>query len=165
MNNVLAALANIGNIFSEKLKQKIDTVRAPKAIKDNIFVGSPMENGANASIEITIDHPAAAAFEWGSGIHGKKGEKYWILPKNKGALAFLWPGHTADFPRRGKYLGPGEDGERLVFSYVEHPGVEERPFIKPTIDDTKEEFKKILGQGFKAELLAGTNKVEVIEVK
>ena len=46
-----------------------------------------------------------------------------------------------------------------------HPGVEARPYLKPTLEDNKEEFKKILGQGFKAEVLKGVKQIEVIEIK
>jgi hypothetical protein len=159
--SILASLAEIGRIFSERLKDKIDSVNAPKVIKKNIFVGEPKQSNSTSSIDIVIDHPAAPAYEWGSGIHatrGSKREKYRI-PKEGGAafVAFgkdKWLGHT-----------PPKGIDYFFFTSVQHPGVAQRPFIKPTIEDTKAEFRKILGQGFKAELLAGKEKVEVIEIK
>jgi hypothetical protein len=44
-----------------------------------------------------------------------------------------------------------------------HPTIVPRPYIRPTIIDTKEEVRKILAQDFKASILAGVQKVTVIE--
>lgn len=62
-------------------------------------------------------------------------------------------------------MGISSTTGKAIFSYVEHPGVEARPYLVPTINETKAEFRKILGQGFKAEILKDTNRIEVIEVK
>jgi hypothetical protein len=157
--SILTALAEIGRIFSQKASQKAASNGLNK-ISEAFSVGSPMQREATYSIDITVDHPAAGAFEYGSGIHAtKKEKKKYRIPK-KGGAAFVafgkdkWAGHT-----------PPKGMDYFFFTSVQHPGVEKRPFLVPTINDTKEEFKKILGQGFKAEILSGVNKIEVIEVK
>jgi hypothetical protein len=153
--SILTALAEIGRIFKNKAVAKAEEVNIP--VKENAFsVGSPMQREATYSIDINVDlkvAPAAGAYEWGSGIHATKGEKglYPIKAKNADELHFFWE-------KRGKWFM----GFELPFG---HPGVAPRPYLVPTINDTKAEFKKILGQGFKAEILSGVNKIEVIEVK
>ena len=154
--SILSALAEIGRIFSTKAAAKSTEVKAPSNIAGAFSVDSPQQNGTIYSIDIKVDlktAPAAAAYEWGSGIHATKGKagKYPIKAKNAPELHFFWK-------ERSKWFM----GLELPFG---HPGVEKRPYLVPTIEDTKAEFKKILGQGFKAELLMGKEKVEVIEVK
>ena len=156
--SILASLAEIGRIFADKAKAKSEENNTPEI---KFFVGQPTQTGEIAFIEITASHPAVRAYEWGSGIHATKGtpETYPIVPKNKTYLAFMWPKVDGDPSFRRL-----PDG-RVLLKQVSHPGVAARPFLAPTVEDTKVEFRKILGQGFKAELLAGTEKVEVIEVK
>jgi hypothetical protein len=160
--SILTALAQIGSIFRNKASAKAQSNKTP--IKDAAFsVGSPMQKGATYSIDIMVDNPGgiAGAYEWGSGIHRTKGTPgtYTIKPKNASMLAFDWPKVAGE---------PGfmrlPDG-RVLLASVQHPGVDARPYLKPTIMETREEFKKILGQGFKAEILSGVNKIEVIIVK
>jgi len=156
---ILSALAEVGRIFKDKAAEKAASNGLIK-ISKAFSVGSPMQNGTTSSIDITVNHPAAGAFEYGSGIHAtKKERKKYRIPKEGGAafVAFgkdKWAGHT-----------PPKGMDYFFFTSVQHPGVEKRPYLVPTIEDTKVEFKKILGQGFKAEILAGKNKIEVIEVK
>ena len=160
--SILVALAKVGKIFRDKASARAQSNKTP--IKDSAFsVGSPMQNDATYSIEVMIDNPGgiAAAYEWGSGIHRTKGTPgtYTIKPKNKSMLAFDWPKVAGE---------PGfrrlPDG-RVLLASVQHPGVAPRPYLRPTLEENKEEFKKILGQGFKAEILQGVNKIEVIEIK
>lgn len=161
---ILTALAQIGAIYATKAAAKSQEVKAPKNIAGAFSVSSPIQRGMTYSIDIKVDlniAPAAAAYEWGSGIHATRGNAgtYPIVPKNHNYLAFFWPKVDGDPSFRRL-----PDG-RVLLASVNHPGVAPKPYLKPTIDDTKEEFKKILGQGFKAEILQGVNKVEVIEVK
>ena len=162
--SILASLAEIGRIFADKAKAKSEENNTPKI---KFFVGQPTQTGEIAFIEITASHPAVRAYEWGSGIHATKGERkpYVIFPREKNALAFHWDKVNESTKTGLKFMGISPTSGKAIFAYVEHPGVAARPFLAPTVEDTKEEFRKILGQGFKAELLAGTEKVEVIEVK
>jgi hypothetical protein len=164
MNNILAALSEVGRIFAQKAEAKSQEVRTPKI---EFKVGTATQNENVASIEVSASHPAVRAYEWGSGVHATKGEKkpYVIFPRNKNALAFHWD-KVNESTRTGlKFMGISPTTGKAIFAYVEHPGVAARPFLAPTLEENQEEFKRILGQGFKAEILAGKNKVEVIEIK
>jgi hypothetical protein len=162
--SILAALAKVGAIYAAKAAAKSQQVKAPKNIAGAFSVDSPKQMEAIYFIDIKVnlkEAPAAAAYEWGSGIHATKGSPgtYPIVPKNHNYLAFFWPKVDGDPSFRRL-----PDG-RVLLASVKHPGVAPRPYLVPTIQETKEEFKKILGQGFKAEILQGVNKIEVIEIK
>jgi hypothetical protein len=167
--SILAALAKVGAIYAQKAAAKSIEMKTPQEISKGFSVGSPMQNGATYFIDIKLNNPAgiAAAYEWGSGIHRTKGTpgKYKIFPRDKMALAFFWDKVDATSKTNYKFLGISTKTGKAIFNFVDHPGVEKRPYLVPTIEDTKEEFKKILGQGFKAEILQGVNKIEVIEIK
>ena len=110
--------------------------KIPEAIK----VGTTQESGNSMSIAIEVDMkiaPHALAFEKGSGIHGATHKTYKIAPKTAGALAFYWPGGppATELWGSNKFLGVGDDG-RLLFSYVDHPGVEARPYLEPAVDSS-----------------------------
>lgn len=149
--NLLTALAEVGRILRDKAEAKVSEVNAPSAIV--ITTGSPMQTGAVSYIEVTAKHPAVLAFEYGSGIHATRGEKGLYPIKAKGAdpLHFFWE-------NRGKWF----IGMELPFG---HPGVAPRPFMKPAFDENKDEFRRIIGQGFKAEILAGQPKVIIEEIR
>ena len=66
--SILAALAEVGRIFAQKASQKAASNGLTK-ISKSFSVGSPMQSGAISFIEVKVNHPAAAAFEYGSGIH------------------------------------------------------------------------------------------------
>ena len=93
--------------------------------------------------------PEAVAFEYGSGIHGKKGQTYIIKPINAPVLAFDWPGHDPDFPMGKKFVGISDTTGKFLFNYVDHPGVAARPFLKPAIDANKKRIKSKLISVFK----------------
>lgn len=158
---IIASLMEVARLFANKAAQKSIDVGAPKGIAGAFTIGQATESEGIASVEVANSHPAAAAYEFGSGIHATKGEKgkYPIEPRNKKYLAFMWPKVEGDPSFRRL-----PDG-RVLLSHVEHPGVEAKPYGKPTIEENKAEFRKILGQSFKAEILAQGNKVEVIEIK
>lgn len=166
-NNALhVALIKAADHFVTKMKQRLSssdyphgdtTGRGYTSIEDSIVIGQPVIGQDQASITIQVGGeraPFASAFEFGSGIHSTRGPShtYVIEPKNKGALAFIWPGHDADFPRGLKYIGPGKDG-KLLFQYVDHPGIKPVPFIQPTITEELEAIKRIVGQEVKIEIL------------
>jgi len=136
------------NHFVEKMKQKIEQVNVPRKIGDATSIGSPVVQKEISYIDITIDlkeAPMAAAFEYGSGIHGKKGETYRI-PK-EGSTSFL----AIPRERWTKYQPP-PDVDPVVLPHVAHPGVAARPFIKPTIQEEREQIRKILGKEFVASI-------------
>jgi hypothetical protein len=156
---MLKQLGIISKLFMEAMAENIRSKRAPRKIIEHTSATSPKKEGNKYSVEIVIDTsedaaPMAGAFEWGSGEHGEEGDRYlipgapWlIIPRER------WP----DFE-------PPERDPILMRS-VMHPGVEARPYIKPTIMETRDKFRDILGKEFKAMILADTKKVEVISVK
>jgi hypothetical protein len=121
-------------------------------------------SGGNIMGYITLDnknYPEAAAFEFGSGLHRKKGSKdtYLIIPKKTNGLLV--------FPRsRWKNYNPPPDKDPLYFTFVQHPGVAARPFLAPAIRKNG----KILRQNIRNSFLSGIQRSfritrEVIEVK
>lgn len=91
-------------------------------IKANINV-SPVENTASGKqirvyVDIRDDHaPEGAAYEFGSGIHGEKGDTYPINARNVPNLVFFWTKMDKWF------VGP----------HVDHPGVAARPYLAPAV--------------------------------
>jgi hypothetical protein len=111
--------------------------KAPTSkIKSNLSAIPPTKKGKEirTGIEVDINResgaPEAPAYEYGSGIHGEKREKYPIVPREKQALAFFWD--KAD-PSRHIILPDG----RVLFRKVQHPGVEAKPYITPSFNELK----------------------------
>jgi hypothetical protein len=94
-----------------------------------IFVGVGNDKSGNPLTGM------AGAYEFGSGIHGSKHATYQIRPKNGKRLAFNWSKASPPYKRGKKLAGVLPDG-RLSFFYVDHPGVEAYPTIKPAVDAT-----------------------------
>lgn len=169
-NGILAGLTKIANYFVQIMKQRLSSGNYPNgnsdrgtvSIQDAISIGTAQQAGDRAFIDVEIDlkkAPAAAAFEWGSGIHTERGVPglYPILPKNASALSI---------PRsRWQNYNPPPDIDPVFVRKVMHPGVAPRPYIAPSIIDSKEEVRKILGKEVKAAIMLGVPPVTVIEVK
>ncbi len=144
------AKANAG--WSSKIPEAISVTEAKKA-------------GDRFEISIIIDSsedgpaPHAAAFEYGSGEHatrGKVGE--YPIPKKPTGVKFpkeRWP----------KYIPPPPVPDFFFFTQIMHPGVEPRPYIAPSIEESKQKIREILGRNFKASILVGVPKVEVISAR
>jgi len=130
--------------FVGKMFDRIDSNGLPKVIKDATSIDEPIIHDKGGSIDVVIDleeAPMAVAFEYGSGVHGDEGEKYRI-PKEGGAS------HVAIPRDRWKAYQPPPDRDPLVFVKVMHPGVRERPYIRPTINENRKEIAKIIGREF-----------------
>ncbi len=157
VEGIRAGLWESAVLFTQHMFKKIHEVNAPKNIVDATSLGSPVRDGQSDYIEISINletAPAARAFEYGSGIHGQSKKEYPITSKSGGALAIpreRWP----------KYQPP-PDSDPVILRKVMHPGVVARPYIIPTIQETKEEITKILGREFVASIRS-TRPVEIIE--
>ena len=148
-----AGLIKGATFFVSKMEQKIDSEGLSKRIKDATSIGSPVVKGDGGYIDVTIDlskdaAPMAAAFEYGSGIHGKEGKTYKIEPDEKDFLAFEWDKVDSSSSRGGKFRGVSKRTGKAIFSFVDHPGVRERPYIRPTINDHKKEIAKLIGREF-----------------
>jgi len=155
-SGLMRGLTQSAKVFVDAVKIKLapkGTNGYPAAIADGISVGSPIQEGEGKySITISFDAPMAAAFEFGSGLHAEFGDKktYRIPNAPNNGVAFpieRWP----------KYHGPPR--KYFAFSFVNHPGIAKRPFIKPTLDVTKPEIINILGNNFKSSILIGIREV------
>jgi len=163
-NGILAGLTKAANLFVQKMKQRLSSGNYPQgssergttSIQDAISIGTAQQAGDVSFIDVSISlaqAPFAAAFEWGSGLHAKRGGAalYPIAAKNADQLHFWWE-------RGGKWFM----GEKLPFG---HPVIVARPYIAPTLTENKAEIRKILGQELKAAIMVGIPPVTVIEVK
>jgi len=176
-NNALnAAIQKAADMVANQIRDNLKSGNYPsgndadrgnyKSIQDTIVIGTPKESGNSVSITITLggaDAPYAAAYEFGSGEHGTLGAKgkYKIEPKDASALAFEnW---NPNFIPWGSKKFIGMAGNKFLFRLVEHPGVEARPYIKPAVEAKKADIVKLLGQEFKASILVGQKKVEIIK--
>jgi hypothetical protein len=145
-------LVAAANLLAEKAKAKADSKNVPEVSK-NMKVGKVESKGSGAlGITISIgmkedEAPAAAAYEFGSGLHGKEGKKYSIVPRKSGGYLVFpkerWPG----------YQPPPDAPDVFVFSSVMHPGVKARPYMKPAIEENKEEMKRLIGAFFTIDVI------------
>jgi len=146
INNVLvASLTRIAFILTGQIRKNLKRGKYPDEIERGIIVGHPKTRGNSGNVQIIFTAPQSRAFEEGSGIHGPEGKKYEIKPKDAGALAFEW-----DKTPRGpgpKYIGQVDDG-KMLFRFVEHPGIKPRPYILPALMTKKDEMRRALGSEF-----------------
>ena len=64
-------------------------------------------------------------------------EPHVISPRTKQTLAFFWPKATRPIRRGGKILGTTMDG-KILFSYVDHPGMKGYHPIRDAVAATRE---------------------------
>ena len=157
---ILQKLALIAREFTDLMAETIRSKNAPKAIIQHTSIESPQKKGGTFSVDVVIDTsddaaPMAGAYEWGSGVHGDKGQTYtipgmpWlVIPRER------WP----------KY-NPPPDVDPVVLRSVEHPGVKARPYIAPSIVKIIPKMKKTFAKEFKQAYLRGVPKVTVISAK
>lgn len=157
-------LVKAAQFFTEKMFDRIDSNGLPKVIKDATSIGDPNVSSDKGYVDVTIDTsedgaPMAAAFEYGSGVHGDEGEEYPITHRESGrALQIPRDRFQSYTPEPPKY----PDRDPLYFMKVMHPGVKARPYIRPTIIENKEEIAKIIGREFVASISLG-GKVTIIK--
>lgn len=87
----------------------------------------------------------ARAYEYGSGLHGFQRKKYKIAPRRAKALAFYWE-KTYNFndddweklEGSPKFIKVSDTDGRLLFRWVDHPGVEAanngQGYLFPAVD-------------------------------
>lgn len=147
MTALRKGLTAAASLLAEKAKAKADSQNVPEVSK-NMKVGKVETKGSGAlGITISIgmkenEAPAAAAYEFGSGEHGREGKPYPIVPRKSGGFLVFpkerWPG----------YAPPPDAPNVFFFSKVMHPGVKARPYMKPAIEENKEEMKRLIGEFF-----------------
>lgn len=131
-NRLLGAATKIGNKIAKDARTNASW---SARIQESIKFGSVERRGDILQITVSVDlgiAPEAGAFEFGSGRYDPhRRSTYRIEPREADALAFLWdktpPGPGPKYIRTDKQTG------KKIFRYVDHPGVEPRPFVVPAI--------------------------------
>jgi len=171
-SGLIRDLTLVANELVLNMRKRISQNNLPDAIDKSIEIGQATSSGGTTFIVVSVggkEAPMALAFEYGSGEHATRGNtgKYPIAPKNADLLAFNW---QPDFVPWGspKFFGaalsdPQNSTEgKYFFHFVEHPGVEARPYVKPSIEETLPKIKRLISGDIKAEMLIGTQRVTVI---
>jgi len=132
--------------------------RGYKKIQDTIEIGTVQNNGqGDMSITITAGGPEApmtVAYEYGT-------PSYEIPVGDEGFLAWK----VGPYPNSWKqYSGPILPGKYFrTIKSVTHPEIKAKPFVKPSIEKTAPQIKKILAREFKIEIMSKVEKVTVIK--
>ncbi len=180
-NSIIAGLAKSAEILAKDMQQKTSGGGYPHDLAGSIVIDTPVAIGDSTyMVTIKIMHPASAAYEYGSGIHGEFGmkEKYPIVADDKllkfpFTLTYMpgakFAGMTGVSKKRLWRLLQGDAGQVSGITYwhwVDHPGIEGRPYARPAIQAKKNEIKKILGKAFVASVIAtADNRVTEIKVE
>lgn len=123
---------------------------APAHVRKAISSHVEEKNGGTYLIRITADRriaPDARAWEYGSGLHARRGlkKKYPILPKTKKVLAFHWEVADAN-PQNFSFLPDG----RVMLPAVQHPGIQAanagKGYIGPALKELRKRAKEQLSQ-------------------
>lgn len=108
-----------------------------KQLRGAVKLHTPKSNGDNVSITITVGEGKtdksgmplvgmARTYEFGSGIHGKRGRKYIITPRLRQHLMFRATGG-----------GDNISGRVIKVKQVLHPGVQKREYIQKSINSVR----------------------------
>ena len=144
-------MTRIANDVAERAKENSSwSTQIPKAISVS-EVESSGDGVYSISINVDISEsgaPQARAFEYGSGEHATQGPvgTYKITPKNAPYLAFPFtlkymPGRKFSgmlgYTNRELYQELEEVGQAsgiTFWNYVDHPGVEPKPYLRPAVE-------------------------------
>lgn len=120
----VSVLMNIARRVRQKAAEIARSKNVPIKSANEIGISAPSVTQGQISINLTLSDKLSA-FEWGSGIHRRRGtpSKYPITPKNTRALVF--PG-THEF-----------EGQTIITKLVMHPGIEPRSFLGPAKRQTR----------------------------
>jgi hypothetical protein len=167
-SGIMTAMTKIGNLVAEEARRRVKTARMAGAI--SLSEAKKLSNG-NYYIDMIINldentgAPEFMAYEKGSGLYGEQNETYVIAPKKAEALAFpftltsfsgkkLLGGYVDGQYKKAKYINKevmiSDHGQVFVdpafWSYVDHPGVEARPAVKPAFKAKRQEAMEIFKQ-------------------
>lgn len=132
-------LVKFGNSIARSIRTRL---RWSKQLRKSVRVGRVMESSGEISITISVGEGKdksgnplvgmARAYEFGSGIHGRKKRKYKIVPKRAQFLMFS-----------STQGGLGLQGGVIKTKEVQHPGVDPRPYIRPALQAKSKEFQDL----------------------
>lgn len=130
---------------------------APSHVRPAISSKTEQKGDGTFIIRITADRkiaPDARAWEFGSGLHARRGKKakYPILPKTKKLLAFHWDVADAN-PERFSFLPDG----RVLLASVQHPGIQAANdgigYILPAVHELKRRARAELSDDIRKAIL------------
>ena len=169
INAMQSAMVESARILIDEMTNRTNNGRYPSTLPESMYADAPRNMGNNKyGITIHISHPAAPAYEFGSGLHGPKGEKYIIAPKQANALNIpfsRWPDFVFPVKPGKRMIGYNESGEGVLLRSVEHPGIVARPFVIPSIQARKQDLAKLIKRNFIASIGSGKRERIKIEVK
>ena len=147
-----AKLSRAAEVLARAIRARGPTRR----IRENVTVGPVQSPSAGSMrIDVSVKAPEAFAYEFGSGIHRPENPgTYVISPKEKSMLAFFWDKVDKNSPVGNKFRGISKETGKALFTFVDHPGVAAKPYDRPAIEETKDEIREIIGQGFTIALQA-----------
>jgi hypothetical protein len=157
-NNLLAGLTKAATVFTTAMfartrgddypHTKKDHDRMIYSIQDSTRIGAatPTDKGAYIDIIINLKKaPYAHAYEFGAG-------EYPIEPKPNGPGKLIFP--RADWPQ----YKPPPNVNIFKFSSVTHHGIKAHPFLKPTLDEKRQEITALIGQEFRESYIRSMGK-------
>lgn len=134
-----------------RLKAPVKTGRLAREIKaSEPYMKAPLV----AAIKVGVSGLAyARAVEFGSGIHAEGGSQGYIHivagaytgKSSKKALAFVWERVRGD-------IAYGPESNKVFFRSVMHPGVMPRPYLRPGVESSKEQGRRLIMDAVAAEL-------------
>ncbi|GAG89384.1 unnamed protein product, partial [marine sediment metagenome] len=142
--NTYVALKKLASAFITEVMQNLSSGEYPSGADESgrgyvkiqdTFTTSQVAGG-DTSIEVVVGNknaPYTKAFEFGSGVQGKKGKTYPIFPRNAPALAFYWEkiGMQTIVPKGGGFKSYIQSPNVYVIGKgkVDHPGIKAKPFV------------------------------------
>jgi len=162
LNRMQATMVEVARVMIEEMTNRTNGGQHPSDLSKTMYADSPRFFGKDAyGVTIHIDHPAAGAYEFGSGLYGAKRAKYLIKPKDASVLSFPeddWPNFkyiegSHVYPINGKFF----------LYHVEHPGIKARPYIRPSLKARMNDMKKLIKRDFVATI--GSGKLERIKIE
>jgi len=166
-NSIQAALVEVARKLMQKISLRVKAdPHLPNEIADSMYATTPTASGNAYTISVKIDAPMAAAFEYGSGIWGKTGQRYKISPKNAKALAFEYeigkniPNDVPDLAATP--MTYSRKTGKVVLPYVMHPGVKPNPYVEPSVIENRADARQLLKRAFiESVIVRGTTKYEI----
>ena len=162
------ALTLSANILAQEIRASTPNPDYPKELASSIEVGTATIDGNGIGKIGIYGGTLAFVYEEGSGIHGIRGSTYPITPKNSTLLAFgpeKWSGNIpggVSNPVK-KYVGRGKRDGNLLFLYVDHPGVEAKPYLEDALARVSDQILEIIGTAIIVSFVTALGpKVEII---